>query len=226
MNVNVVGFQPPVIQYSPGVLPYAYDSPSPQHYRLPLDSARSDIQIALSGNVVWIDKASDKDAVATFKLNSTQSSGIDFTEGKAIIGVAFKEIYVSNTAQAGKYLDVFALAVPGLSGVQVVNPGATFANVDLTKPTTGASIADITITNGAAGAVILAANSDRHRCIVTALTTNDQELRIGPGDSAITDTRGIPLQPGESIEIEGTMAIYACTTLGSDQKVAVSYIAK
>jgi hypothetical protein len=226
-NTLIQGFESPIMLETPGIRQFAYDSPSPQTLRLDLSVARTTQLLSLSGTLLWIYQASDKDAVADIRFNSNQANSITFREGQGLRGLSFRELYVSNTAQAGKYLDIMTI-VENLDvtnqKVEFVNPGATFANVDLTKPTSGNSETDVTITAAAAAAIILAANATRRKALVTSLTTNTQEVRIGVGVASAVDT-GTPIQPGESVEIDGTVVLYGYTGAGVDQVVAISWVA-
>ena len=92
-------------------------------------------------------------------------------------------------------------------------------NVSVSVPASDAlsTVADITVTTAA---VISAASTTRQKCIITALASNDQTLRIG--DSNVTATRGTPLAPGETIAIESGAAIYAVEQVSGTNAVAIT----
>ena len=81
--------------------------------------------------------------------------------------------------------------------------------------------ADVTIsgtTNGTADQ-ILAANPDRIRAIITALSTNDQTIRISGAD--VDSNIGVPLAAGESVAIDSTGAIWGCEESAGTNAVAI-----
>lgn len=59
----------------------------------------------------------------------------------------------------------------------------------------------------------------RTRLIITALSTNTDIIRIG--DTNIDTDRGIPLQAGESVVVESTAQVFACSEATDDQSAAV-----
>lgn len=92
------------------------------------------------------------------------------------------------------------------------------APIEIAKATVIRSTADVAI---AAGAVVqvLAAAATRRRAIVGALTTNARELRVG--DSLVTATRGLELDPGDRIELEIATAVYVANPHSGAQTVSL-----
>lgn len=207
---------------TPANAPNLFASESNNYFtqRIYLDTASTDKKIGIIGSLVWAFNASDRDAELSIRFTSQQNNAVRFKRGQCIGGFSFNNIYLTNTAQAGKWIDLWFVVEQ--IDIRIINPDQFATEIEVTKSTAGASIADVTITAGAASAIILAANSDRRRFTITALTTNTQEVRIGFANASAAST-GTPLQAGETLSDEGTFAIYGYTAAGADQKVAISY---
>ena len=81
------------------------------------------------------------------------------------------------------------------------------------------SVADVTLNNGTI-TMLLAANTSRRKVMITSLVANAVEMRVG--DSNTTASRGTPLQPGETCEIETQGAVYGFLSANA-QKAAITY---
>ena len=92
-------------------------------------------------------------------------------------------------------------------------------DLSIEAPAEFISIADVSLNNGSI-TTLLAANTSRRKTMISSLVANIVEIRVG--DSNTTASRGTPLQPGETCEIETQGAIYAFSTIAS-QKTAITY---
>lgn len=82
------------------------------------------------------------------------------------------------------------------------------------------SQSDLTLTNGAAAVVISPQNSNKKYSLVTVLSANSAYIRAG--DSAIGAAKGNPIWEGQTVPIEGSMAIYGYMNQGANATVCVS----
>lgn len=73
------------------------------------------------------------------------------------------------------------------------------------KPTTIDTVADVALNAGAA-TQILAADTARRAALISNLAANLNAIRVG--DSNVAAARGAQVQPGQTITIEGTEAIF------------------
>lgn len=219
------------------VYPIDYPAQAPQRFgrfspvikvqRIALDDARDDVRIQIGGSMFWAQNASSLTASMDVRFNTEQSDKVKVTWGFSIGGLKFSEIYVTNSAQAGEYIDI--LVVVEDVNLRTLNPNNVnnavtilgTVTVDQAKNSVFETAADVTVTAAAAAAEILAANTDRVSAIITSVSTNTQEVRIGDGDTGAA--RGVQLNPGESLEIETTAAIYAYTPAGSDVVLSIAY---
>jgi len=195
------------------------NAPFFQIVSLALDVARNNEEIIFSGNFVWAFDASDLEAVVNIKFNNQLSTALPFYRGQVVKGQPFSRLFITHAAQAGKTINLLVVRQSGDFSIE--NPGSLFNAVTVTKASNAWSGADVTIVAAAPSAVILAADATRVSAIVTALSTNTQEVRIGLNIAA-TAAKGIPLAPGESVSIDGTAALYGYTGAGVNQTVAIS----
>jgi hypothetical protein len=219
MNPLDGGYRIPEEVLTNAPLELGINAPFFQVISLTLDAARGDEEIIFSGNFVWAYDASDLEAVVNIKFNNQLSTALPFYRGQVVKGQPFSRLFITHDAQAGKTIELLVVRQSGEFSIE--NPGSLFNAVTVTKASNAWSGADVTIVAAAASAVILAADATRVSAIVTALSTNTQEVRIGLNIAA-TAAKGIPLSPGESVSIDGTAAIYGYTGAGADQVVAIS----
>jgi len=179
--------------------------------RLPLDGARTAEEIKVGGTILWCYEASSGSAEAQISFSDRQGRGVLFRDGVAIRGVEFSSIFVTNTAQAGEYLELM-YATEAARNINIENAGAVFTSVTVSKATTLTTQADVSV-GTSSSAQILAANAARREAIIKNLSTNAAAIRVG--DSNVAATRGVPLQPGESATLQVTTAIHAYNTSGS-----------
>lgn len=89
----------------------------------------------------------------------------------------------------------------------------------ISKPATIDTVADVALGAGAA-TQILPADATRQKAYICNLSTNAAVMRIG--DVNVGAARGAEVQPGQSIPLEGTEAIYGYSVPG--EAVAVTII--
>ena len=101
-------------------------------------------------------------------------------------------------------------------------PVPDIVNVQVTSAESEAVSTEADETNidvGNAGKVqLLAQDNNRISAILTALSTNVEEIRIG--DTNVTETRGTPLAAGDTIKWTSKAACFACSIATVDQAVA------
>jgi hypothetical protein len=93
-------------------------------------------------------------------------------------------------------------------------------NVDVSKADVLDSLADDSIA-AVTTELVSAADTTRRKAVITNLITNTDEVRVG--DVGCGAANGTPLQPGESITLETTAAIYVYNSkAGGAQSVAIT----
>ena len=197
---------------------YGKTAPIVKTFNVPLDVAMTDTKFSFGGSSLWCISASDISATATIKLGDQQRDGVPFLRGTFLAGVPFSDLYISCTAQAGKWLK---FVITTEENLKINNPDQAFSEVTLSKSGNLTTVADATITAAAADAAILAANSSRREVMICAPSANTQDVRIG--DSNTGAARGMILSPGETIVVSTTDVIYAYTGAGTDQTVTITY---
>lgn len=74
-------------------------------FRIPLDNANDNELVAVAGKTIYVQDSSGETALATIKLNRDRAGDLALAKGVLIESV-FRSIYLTNTAQAGAWLDV------------------------------------------------------------------------------------------------------------------------
>jgi hypothetical protein len=82
-----------------------------------------------------------------------------------------------------------------------------------------ATAADVATIGNAANVSIVAANATRRAVHVTALASNTVNLRVG--DTNITTSRGLQLQPGMTLTLNTRAELFARAESGSNQGVSI-----
>jgi len=150
---------------------------------------------------------------------------------KSATGQVFIETSEGETAflSTGEYIrtdkEFKQFSVTDLSGANndmtfVIGSGEAgkHGNVTIDTPDALLDIADVSILATTA-TQILAANSNRNEAIITALSTNAALARVG--SSSVGAARGTILQPGATLFINCTAAIYAYSANAAD--FAINY---
>ena len=186
--------------------------------KIPLDNARSQSKIDITGTFLYVITASSKTALANIGFGEQVQDAVPFKEGQFISGLRFSQIYVTNTAQAGEYITVM-YGVESNIGLKVNNPSSQYNNISVIKPTGLDTVADVALT-AATVTLISAADSTRKEILITNLSTNAAVMRIG--DSNTAAARGIEISPGQTVTLATTDAVYGYSVPG--ESVGVSYI--
>jgi acetyltransferase-like isoleucine patch superfamily enzyme len=153
------------------------------------------------------------EASSTFKIGVGNSP-----TGLAFKGLKFKE-------DSGKFFSKIILDNLEGAGAVAVTLGLGIGDVDDSRISGTVSVVvgsgiqsgdDVAV--GAGVTLLCAANTSRLELILCALTANTAVIRIG--DPLITMTRGHPLEPGQSVVLNTTAAVYGIR-LGAGQTVSV-----
>jgi hypothetical protein len=162
---------------------YGDYAPIPKIYRVDLGSARDNEKMGIGGSFIWAYKASGTGVAVDLKFNSQQADDMTFYVGTSLGGLKFSEVYVSNDAQAGAWIDFFVIDQG--ENISSLNPANVFTSVSLANQSTLASVADVTVTAAAAAAVVLAANADRKTALIQSQATNTQDVRLGDSNTGL-----------------------------------------
>jgi hypothetical protein len=106
-----------------------------KHLRIDLSTARVDEPLLISGEYLYVESASDKDAaIAKIKFNRNTNDALDLELGVEIKTV-FIEVFITNDAIQGEWLDlIFGINFEykkKIAGDGFTNPIVTGAGVDL-----------------------------------------------------------------------------------------------
>lgn len=113
-------------------------------------------------------------------------------------------------------------ASSGLNGrLQRIAQRLTSLITLLTRSATIDDIADVTLNNGSETSLV-GADSSRREAIIVAGKANTVEIRIGK-TGQVGAARGVPIQPGQSITLTTTAAIYGFASAAS-QTVAITLL--
>jgi hypothetical protein len=203
---------------------YGAFSPAPKKFHIALDAERSKERLSIGGSFLWAFNASSIDAVLDIGFNTEVSDLFTVKWGFQIGGLKFSEVYITNTAQPGEYMEFLVVDIGNLFTLNPINAtnAVTISGVAKNTSDTIGTVADVTVVAAAAAAQVIAANTSRMSVQITSLSTNTQVVRVG--DSNVGASRGDVLNPGESISYDTTAAIFAYTGAGADQTLAISYL--
>jgi len=193
------------------------NAPSVNFRRILLDDAREkkEFDIGVS-NVFWAIRASDGTATLSVHFNSQHANPLPVQNGLSMVGFTYNKIYITNTAQAGKWIDIIYFNdLDGRFNIQ--NFGGVFQSVELVVPATLTSTADVTIATVSTDSII-ASNVNRKEVIIKNLSST-VTLRIG--DSNTGATRGQPLEPLETLVLSTTAQVYGYNPDGAGSDVSV-----
>ena len=213
------------------IFPRSFEGQSPKEFglavnaiktrRITLDSARTNQEFEMGGSLLWCYNASSVGATATISFGdpSIASDGIIFKQNMMVRGVDFSRLLITNTAQAGEYLDL-AYVVEGEGGqnIEIENAASSFTAVTLAKATGFSSATDISLLPTAT-TLIAPADATRREIFIKNLSTNTQTFRIGDSGAGATD--GFPLEPGDGLVITTTGAVYGYNPGAGAESVAV-----
>lgn len=194
-----------------------------------LDSARDGERIEVLGRYVQISDSSNPSA----EINVAVQDNIGASKyhrlvrtGEIVESQGFSRLYLKNDAQAGEWVKMIVTDGPEDFSVKAGDFGTIsgITNTVTVEEAAHGSIktaAKVTVTNAAAAAVVLAANTSRVEAIITNIGTD--EVYLGDSDVSATNSRGLPLLAGEKIILTVSGAIYGHNNSGSDQDLAISW---
>lgn len=184
-----------------------------------LTNARDLEKIEIAGSTLWALNASSFTATINIRINTQQDDPFEFSLGMFIRGTPFSRVYVSNDAQAGEWIEIAYMAEdPRFIGkMEIANPASQFNEVDLVKPASFVTVADVNV-NGATG-LVLAALATRRVAIISNLAVNPNPVRVGDVNTGAA--RGAEIPIGGSASIYSTDDIYVYSAGNSN--IGVSY---
>jgi len=174
-------------------------------------------RLEIGGSILWAVAATSYGALLNVRLNDQMRSPIPFQHGLCIRGSRFSRLYLTNAAQPGETITLL-YATEEIDNIQIENPGAAFAMIDLTKATVFNSLVDLTLVAAAAAVAVLPAIAARRIAKLGNLTVNNNIFRIG--DATCAAAIGQELAPGDIIEIATTEAIFAYNPGPGDEDIS------
>jgi hypothetical protein len=180
-------------------------------------------KIEARGTTIFVRRTTEELLVRARTTQVASGDGVEYqarmaASEKWFTAEEFDSVSIENTGAAATEVEIllgfgdFFRPVPDIVNVAIDVP----ASRDITT-----TVDKVNIDVGQAGLEILAAiNLTRLRAVVTALATNTDPIRVG--DTNVDTDRGTPLAPGESISIESTAEISACSESVADQAAAIT----
>lgn len=96
-------------------------------YTIDLSTAREDMRIPISGDIIVVDNSTTSGVVFDIRFNDQCASKIRF-DNDTKIETLFKEIYLTNTAQSGKTL-ILILGIKQFFGFFLRSSGSSTTNI-------------------------------------------------------------------------------------------------
>jgi len=181
-----------------------------ERLRIELGTARELQEYNIGGEFIEIEQASSSSAAAEIRLNYTEKHGININE-RRIIETVFFRFFITNTVQAGEWLDLIIGRNYRSWGYGTGTGGGTAA--------TGATEAQqvLNLTHAIADTSVQAAANACIEAIIKADVENTDIVWIDFGVAAVQNSC-IPLDPGEWIKvpITNTNRIYANFEVGGE----------
>lgn len=153
-------------------------------HRIDLTTAQVKLPWYYAGEFLYVEKASSKSALATVRLNRDTNHAIDLRVG-TVIKTIFKELYITNAAQPGEWIDV----IIGIN-FEYYKEFAAGSEAQSVLPLTHAN----PNTNVAAAAHVC------NRALIKADVNNTQTTWIDFRTPAVQNAC-LPLDPGEWIRV-------------------------
>ena len=214
------GYGPVVpVELPPGSAPRFADNRGKFHtITIDLSVPRNNARQKVTGDVLWAYEATDNTAVINVKFNEQLGEGINYRQGLVIAGGKFDDLYLTNTAQAGKSITL-------LYGVQIAgnwffqNFAQSFATVNIAVGATFTTVADVACAN-AANTVLAVANANRKELIISS--------PAGAGGARINDgggAEGIWIFGGQTIVLSTTAQVSLRNDSGAAINMGVTEIA-
>lgn len=202
------------------VTPFASEISQLRTLKIPLDNKQTMVKFPATGTFLWAQDASDLTASLSIAFqNQDSDNAVTVSRGMFMGGVKFDQLWISNDAQAGKYITL-VFGVEKAGQVRVVNPDSSFSDVTVTKSTTLGTVADVACPNGAATNV-LAALSTRRTAYIRVPATAASSVRWG--DSNVGAARGEEVDPGQTITVDCTDDVYIYNGTGAAFSVSITY---
>lgn len=154
----------------------------PRKVRIALDNAKTDFQLQLTGNYIRAVEATDVNANIEIKFNGIDGDRLIFTKGFCV-KTYFTEIYITHTAQAGKYIELTIASLADdlfeiIDDRSETGQTGILENIrDDQRATTASDNAEATVGAGAE-VLLLAANSNRKSLSIQAKDTNTGVLYV------------------------------------------------
>jgi hypothetical protein len=187
--------------------------------QIKLDNALNEQPFRVPGDFLYAD--SDSNGRALIKLNNTSEDPMPFIAQAMVEGLPIKNCFVSCAAQPGLVLNLWfgyqARFRPPQNAIATI--GSILTPVNLTKPSTIDTVADVAL-GAAATTQVLPADAARQSALISNLAANVDIIRLGDANTGAA--RGIELQPGQTATLNGTEAIHAFSP--SAQSVGVAII--
>lgn len=196
----------------PGLAPYK---------RVLLANARQTINVL--GTTLFLRKATGEISVTVRSNAVGTKTGVSYTlrmseAEKWFHAEQFDEVTILDETGAANTIELyigfgdFEKPVPDIINVQVTSAESEVVS----------TLADnVNIDVGNAGKIeLVPQDSTRISAIITALSGNAEEIRIG--DDNITETRGTPLAAGDTIKWTSKAACFACSIATVDQGAAIT----
>lgn len=181
-----------------------------------LDAANSAKLFDKDGKYIKVIKSSSAGATISISLDDGgEGSYVEMKVGDAIRSAkGFDRFYLYNTAQAGE--SVTLLVTDGESEMEIASRGNidNITNPVVTKGGNTGSNGNLTVVNGAAAVLLIAASSQTCEWVVKNETGAAGVLWLG-FDAAGTIADMFPLYPGESCGMQVTDDLYCRASVGN-----------
>jgi len=147
-------------------------------------------------------------------LNNYGGDAMPIKKSGGFRGLAFNEIIVSNTAQAGESITLIYVTESVTRDFEIFDNASDFTNVTLSKNT---NTTDATGLLNATQSAVVAANASRGSVVVCGDSGNTEFLYAGPSAS---DTEGVPIGPGgfHTFNLSAAITIYSRTGAAANQR--------
>lgn len=189
--------------------PFGRDQASVRRIVIDLSTARTNDPIKICGDVFWVVDASQLGELAQATFNEP-GQGLDqlpIGKGLKISGIDYSTVFLTNTAQAGKWLEI-VYGVLGRKGLQLDDALLDSSVVTVEVGSTLDNAAHVS-TVATTITLLSAANTARRFITISSLSTNTANIQIG--SAAVGAAAGLILEPGDSITLETTAAVYYYT---------------
>ena len=169
-----------------------------------LDTARTLVEIPMTGTFIYISAATNQDTNVDIRLNTQREAGANYRLGRLVGGFPFDKIYLSHAAQAGETITLeYGVTHPDLP-LNILNPSNVISTVELRKYGTITNFIEVAVP-AATLAVIRAANGNRREIGLTNTGVNWANV----GGTGVGGFTGIRLYPQQTVFLDTTAAINA-----------------